>query len=50
LYIIHYSRVCPDEAIMCINLIRKDAANRGNPLIRALAVRTMSSLRVPKLN
>lgn len=35
---------------MSINLFRKDAANRANPIIRALAVRTMSSLRVPKLN
>lgn len=50
LYIINYSRVRPDDAIMSINLFRKDAANRANPIIRALAVRTMSSLRVPKLN
>lgn len=35
---------------MSINLFRKDAANKTNPIIRALAVRTMSSLRVPKLN
>jgi AP-1 complex subunit beta-1 len=50
LYIINYSRVSPDDAIMSINLFRKDAANKHNPIIRALAVRTMSSLRVPKLN
>ena len=50
MYIINYSRVRPDDAIMSINLFRKDAANRANPIIRALAVRTMSSLRVPKLN
>jgi vesicle coat complex subunit len=35
---------------MSINLFRKDANNKANPIIRALAVRTMSSLRVPKLN
>ena len=35
---------------MTISSFRKDAANRTNPIIRALAVRTMSSLRVPKLN
>lgn len=35
---------------MSINFFRKDAANKANPIIRALAVRTMSSLRVPKLN
>lgn len=50
LYIINYSRVRPDDAIMSINLFRKDASNKANPIIRALAVRTMSSLRVPKLN
>ena len=50
LYTINYSRVRPDDAIMSINLFRKDAVNKGNPIIRALAVRTMSSLRVPKLN
>jgi AP-1 complex subunit beta-1 len=50
LYTINYSRVSPDDAIMSINLFRKDAANKGNAIIRALAVRTMSSLRVPKLN
>jgi vesicle coat complex subunit len=50
LYVINYSRTKPDDAIMCINLFRKDALNKGNPLLRALAVRTMSCLRVPKLN
>ena len=35
---------------MTISSFRKDAANKTNPIIRALAVRTMSSLRVPKLN
>lgn len=35
---------------MSISMFRRDAANRSNPIIRALAVRTMSSLRVPKLN
>ena len=35
---------------MSINLFTKDAVNKSNPVIRALAVRTMSSLRVPKLN
>lgn len=50
LYVINYSRSRPDDAIMSINLFRKDAANKTNPIIRALAVRTMSSLRVPKLN
>jgi vesicle coat complex subunit len=35
---------------MSINLFRRDALNKVNPMLRALAVRTMSCLRVPKLN
>lgn len=35
---------------MSISLFKKDATNKANPIIRALAVRTMSSLRVPNLN
>ncbi len=50
LYIVNYSRSKPTEAIMTISSFRKDAANKGNPILRALAVRTMSSLRVPNLN
>lgn len=49
LYIINYSRNRPDDAIMVINLFRKDVL-KGTPLIRALAVRTMGCLRVKKLN
>lgn len=49
LYIINYSRNQPDDAIMVINLFRKDVL-KGTPLIRALAVRTMGCLRVKKLN
>lgn len=50
LYIINYSKNRPDDAIMVINLFRKDINNKGNPLLRALAVRTMGCLRVHKLN
>ena len=50
LYVINYSRNRPHDAIMSINLFRKDAFNKTNPIIRALAIRTMSSLRVPELN
>ena len=38
LYIIHYSRQRPDDAIMVINMFVKDATNKSNPLVRALAV------------
>ncbi|EGR27514.1 hypothetical protein IMG5_194630 [Ichthyophthirius multifiliis] len=50
LYIINYSREKPDDAIMVINLFRKDMDNKANPLLRALAVRTIGCLRVHKLN
>lgn len=49
LYIINYSRTKPDDAIMVVNLFRKDVM-KGTPLIKALAVRTMGCLRVHKLN
>jgi len=49
LYIINNSRNCPNDALMIINQFCKDA--RSNiPIIRALAIRTMGCLRVPKLN
>jgi len=35
---------------MVINLFRKDVQNKANPLLRALAVRTMGCLKVHKLN
>ena len=35
---------------MVINLFRKDAHKKENPLLRALAVRSFGCLRVPKLN
>ncbi|KAL4502484.1 hypothetical protein ABPG72_012071 [Tetrahymena utriculariae] len=50
LYIINYSRDKPDDSIMVVNLFRKDMENKGNPLLRALAVRTIGCLRVHKLN
>jgi len=50
LYIINYSKTKPDDAIMVVNLFRKDINNKVNPMIRALAVRTMGCLKVHKLN
>lgn len=49
LYIINNSRNCPDDALMIINQFCKDAKD-PLPIIRALAIRTMGCLRVPKLN
>lgn len=49
LYIINFSKIKPNDAIMVINLFRKDCLT-GTPLIKGLAVRTMGCLRVPALN
>ena len=44
LYIINYAKAQPDLALMAINTFRKDSTERVNPLIRALAVRTMGCI------
>ncbi|CAG9328111.1 unnamed protein product [Blepharisma stoltei] len=49
LYIINYAKTQPDLAILAVNSFRKDARNPSNPLIRALAVRTMGCIRVEKI-
>ena len=47
LYIINYARVRPHESILAVNSFKKDASERNqNPLMRALAVRTMGCLGV----
>mmetsp|Transcript_21906 Transcript_21906/g.38858 ORF Transcript_21906/g.38858 Transcript_21906/m.38858 type:complete len:911 (+) Transcript_21906:192-2924(+) len=48
LYIINYARKQPDAAIKVVNTFRKDAQN-PDPLIRALAIRTMGCIRIPKI-
>lgn len=48
LYIINYSKSQPDLAVMGVNTFRRDA-NDPNPLIRALAIRTMGCVRVDKV-
>ncbi len=48
LYIINYARSQPDKAILVVNSFQKDAKDR-NPLIRALAIRTMGCIRVDKI-
>ena len=50
LYIINNSQKKPDDAIMVVNNFKKDVNCKGNPLLRALAVRTMGCLRVHKIN
>ncbi|GMH33859.1 hypothetical protein BSKO_01693 [Bryopsis sp. KO-2023] len=48
LYLINYSKSQPDLAIMAVNTFVKDSQD-PNPLIRALAVRTMGCIRVDKI-
>lgn len=49
LYIINYSKSKPDLTLMAINTFGKDAHEKRNPLIRALAVRTMGCIRIEKI-
>lgn len=49
LYMINYAKTQPDLAIMAVNTFVKDSQD-PNPLIRALAVRTMGCIRVDKIS
>jgi AP-1 complex subunit beta-1 len=49
LYLINYAKTQPDLAIMAVNGFVKDCAD-PNPLIRALAVRTMGCIRVKQIS
>ncbi|CAF0929147.1 unnamed protein product [Didymodactylos carnosus] len=48
LYLMNYAKTQPDMAILAVNTFAKDC-NDPNPLIRALAVRTMGCIRVDKI-
>uniref|UniRef100_A0A8C4IJC0 AP complex subunit beta n=1 Tax=Dicentrarchus labrax TaxID=13489 RepID=A0A8C4IJC0_DICLA len=48
LYLMNYAKSQPDMAIMAVNTFVKDCED-PNPLIRALAVRTMGCIRVDKI-
>ncbi|KAF8569985.1 hypothetical protein P879_02377 [Paragonimus westermani] len=48
LYLMNYAKTQPDTAIMAVNTFVKDCDD-PNPLIRALAVRTMGCIRVEKI-
>mmetsp|Transcript_13632 Transcript_13632/g.21776 ORF Transcript_13632/g.21776 Transcript_13632/m.21776 type:complete len:910 (-) Transcript_13632:107-2836(-) len=48
LYIINYARKAPDAAMKIVDQFQKDAQN-PDPLIRALAIRTMGCIRIPKI-
>ncbi|TPX49538.1 hypothetical protein SeMB42_g02568 [Synchytrium endobioticum] len=46
IYLLRYAEKEPDLALLSINTFQKDLGDR-NPLIRAMALRVMSSIRVP---
>lgn len=48
LYLINYARGQPDKAIMVVNTFQRDAEHE-NPLLRALAIRTMGCIRVDNI-
>ena len=48
LYLMNYAKSQPDLAILAVNTFVKDCED-PNPLIRALAVRTMGCIRVDKI-
>ena len=48
LYLMNYAKSQPDLAILAVNTFPKDCDDT-NPLIRALAVRTMGCIRVDKI-
>eukprot|EP00708_Paratrimastix_pyriformis_P002060 GAFH01000798.1.p2 GENE.GAFH01000798.1~~GAFH01000798.1.p2 ORF type:complete len:944 (-),score=481.64 GAFH01000798.1:68-2701(-) len=48
LYLINYSKSEPDLALLAVNTFVKDTANL-NPLVRALALRTMGCIRVDSI-
>lgn len=48
LYVINYAKVQPELAILAVNTFRKDSSD-PNPLIRALAIRTMGCIRLEQI-
>mmetsp|Transcript_9414 Transcript_9414/g.27659 ORF Transcript_9414/g.27659 Transcript_9414/m.27659 type:complete len:889 (-) Transcript_9414:293-2959(-) len=48
LYLINYAKSQPDLALLAVNTFVRDAAD-ANPLIRALAIRTMGCIRVERI-
>jgi len=48
LYLVNYAKTNPDMALLAVNTFVKDAAD-PNPLVRALAIRTMGCIRVERI-
>lgn len=49
IYLLHYAESDPDLALLSVNAIQKSLTDQ-NPQIRALALRTMSGMRVPVIS
>ncbi|KAI2636090.1 ARM repeat-containing protein [Xylaria nigripes] len=49
IYLIHHAELDPDLALLSINAIQKSLSDT-NPQVRALALRTMSGIRVPAIS
>ena len=49
IYLLHYAESEPDLALLSINTIQKSLTDQ-NPQVRALALRTMSGIRVPVIS
>lgn len=49
MYITNYSKTNPELALMAINTFMKDCTDTANPLLRALAVRTLGYFRVKQV-
>lgn len=50
LYIMNNIAKNPQAAILVVNSFQKDAANKSDPIIRALAIRTMGCIRVDSIS
>ena len=49
IYLLHYAESDPDLALLSVNAIQKSLSDQ-NPQVRAMALRTMSGLRVPVIS
>ncbi|PKY03667.1 putative AP-3 adaptor complex subunit beta [Aspergillus campestris IBT 28561] len=49
IYLVHYAEAEPDLALLSINTIQKSLTD-SNPQVRAMALRTMSGIRVPVIS
>lgn len=48
-FIVINSKKCQDLCLLCVDKLHKDSTENENPLIRGLALRTLSSLNAPEI-